>query len=279
MRHGRAARKRAGRPVPSSPQTRPLDSRPGEEHLPGVLIWGHRGASADRAENTLPAFLEAIRQGADGVELDAMVCGSGEVVVCHDEWLDRVAGAHVLVRQAPWAELRAYDVGTRLGFSSARIPLLDEVLDAVPPQATVNVELKCDSPDDGGLALAVAGRLAERRLEERALVSSFNPGLLRAVAGAAPQLRRGLLLDPERPLEPQVAEIDSTSTWSVHPHWSHCTRERVAEWRGRGLRVVAWTVDRAELAAALEDCGVACCITNRPGALRAGLEELQRPAQ
>lgn len=57
-----------------------------------MLLLAHRGASADAPENTLAAFQEAVAQGADGVELDAMVCGSGEVVVCHDETLERLAG-------------------------------------------------------------------------------------------------------------------------------------------------------------------------------------------
>ena len=68
-----------------------------------MLLLAHRGASADAPENTLTAFAEAARQGADGVELDVMLCASGELVVCHDEKLDRLAGLPWRVQATPLA--------------------------------------------------------------------------------------------------------------------------------------------------------------------------------
>ncbi len=87
-----------------------------------MLLLAHRGASADAPENTLEAFTEAVRQGADGVELDAMVCGSGEVVVCHDEELSRLARVPWEVRTTPYWKLRRGGVGTPQGFSPAPKP-------------------------------------------------------------------------------------------------------------------------------------------------------------
>src|SRR5687767_4290651 len=78
---------------------------------------GHRGASADFPENTMEAFSGAMAQRADGVELDVMRCATGELVVCHDEWLDRLAGLHWEVLTTPWWKLRKADVGSRLGFA------------------------------------------------------------------------------------------------------------------------------------------------------------------
>ena len=89
-----------------------------------MRLLAHRGASADFPENTLEAMRGAMEQGADGVELDVIRCGSGELVVCHDEWLDRLAGLHWDVRETPWRKLKRLDVGSRLGFAPARIPLL-----------------------------------------------------------------------------------------------------------------------------------------------------------
>src|SRR5215218_4377780 len=125
-----------------------------------MLLLAHRGASADARENTLDAFAEAVRQGADGVELDAMVCGSGEVVVCHDEHLHRLAGLPWEVRRTPYWKLRGADVGSRLGFAPARIPLLTEVLELLPERMLVNIELKCERVEDDGLSVKVA-RLVE----------------------------------------------------------------------------------------------------------------------
>jgi len=237
-----------------------------------MLLLAHRGASADAPENTLEAFAEAVRQGADGVELDAQVCGSGEVVVCHDERLDRLASLPWEVATTAWWKLQRADVGTPLGFRPARIPLLEEVLDALPAHFLVNIELKCGHVRDGGLSRQVAELVIRRGLSERVVISSFNPLCLFRVAAAAPSLRRGLLINPDKPWGPQAHLLSPlVSSHSVHPHHSACTPERVAEWTGAGLRVAAWTVDEPGRARELEALGVSYLITHRPGALREAL--------
>jgi glycerophosphoryl diester phosphodiesterase len=236
-----------------------------------MKILGHRGASADHPENTLPAFRGALAQGADGVELDVMRCKSGELVVCHDEVLGRLAGVPVVVAEAAWAELSALDVGTPLGFPAARLPQLDEVLAAVPADKWVNVELKCDGPDDRGLSAEVARLLKRRGEGPRVTVSSFNPGCLLRFGAVAPDFERGLLLDPDLPLAPQLGWLDTAAKGAVHPHHSQCTPDAVAEWKRRGFKVVVWTVDDPAVARRLGALGVAAVITNVPARLRAAL--------
>src|SRR5262245_15992042 len=140
-----------------------------------MQILAHRGASADFPENTLEAFGGAVALGAQGVELDVMRCGSGELVVCHDEQLERLAGLKWWVHATPWWKLKKAEVGSKLGFAPARIPRLEEVFDALPQELLVNVELKCETVDDRGLTDAVGCLIEERELQERVLVSSFNP--------------------------------------------------------------------------------------------------------
>lgn len=237
-----------------------------------MLLLAHRGASADAPENTLAAFQEAVAQGADGVELDAMVCGSGEVVVCHDEKLDRLAGLPWEVRTTSYWKLKGADVGSRLGFAPERIPLLEEVLDALPPHFLVNIELKCDHADDGGLSRKVAELVLRRKLEERVVLSSFNPLCLFRVAAVAPSLRRGFLIDPDKRWGPQAYVVTPlVSSHSVHPYYEQCTPERVEEWRQKGLRVAVWTVDDPRRARALEEMGVSYLITNKPRFIREAL--------
>jgi glycerophosphoryl diester phosphodiesterase len=237
-----------------------------------MLILGHRGASADFPENTREAFAGAVAQGADGIELDVMRCASGELVVCHDEELSRLARKRWVVERTRWWQLKQADVGSALGFPPARIPLLDEVLDALPPHFLVNVELKCEVADDRGLAVEL-GRLLERREEgDRVFVSSFNPLCLLRLARAFPQVKRGLLIDPDR------GWFQQAWVWqplvgrdTVHPHHSQCTPERIAFWHSRGLKVAAWTVDDPQTARSLAAAGLDFVITNRPAELRAAL--------
>ena len=238
-----------------------------------MLLLAHRGASADAPENTLDAFREAVRQGADGVELDAMVCGSGEVVVCHDERLGRLAGVELEVCRTPYVQLAQLDVGTRLGFGTARIPLLEEVLRALPAPMLVNVELKCDRLRDLGLAKKVAALIARLQLADRVLVSSFNPLELLRLARADPGLRRGQLIDPDRSFAVQSRWADSgrVANFSVHPAFEQIDEARVRRWKERGRRIAAWTVDDPAEARRLRELAVDYCITNRPWALRAAL--------
>ncbi len=238
-----------------------------------MRILGHRGASADHPENTLPAFVAALAQGADGVELDVMRCGSGEVVVCHDEWLDRLAGRHWEVAHTPWWKLRQADVGRPLGFPTAHIPLLAEVFEALPRTAIINVELKCEDVDDRGLAVEAARLVQAQGRAGSVFFSSFNPLCLVRLAKAWPEARRGFLLDPDRAWWRQAyVWAPLVARTSVHPHASACTPARVARWHAQGWEVAAWTVDEPGEARALEAMGVDWLITNRPGLMRAELK-------
>lgn len=234
------------------------------------LIWGHRGASFDAPENTVPAFELARAQGADGVELDAQRCASGEVVVFHDDTLDRTTGASGRVTETSWTDLRALDAGSWKDgrFSGTRVPLLSEVLEAFP--GLVNVELKCDEADDRGLTLAAVRGVRRARAENRVLFSSFNPLCLVRARLLAPMIPRALLFESQQrwPLRSALF-APLLGVGALHPEHVLATPARVARWRARGYSVAVWTVDDPELAMRLWQSGVRGVITNRPQLLRA----------
>lgn len=237
-----------------------------------MLLLAHRGASADAPENTLAAFREAVRQRADGVELDAMCCGSGEVVVCHDERLDRLAGLPWEVARTPLWKLRRAEVGAPLGFAPGRVPLLEEVLAELPAPMLINIELKCEALDDRGLSEKVGALVTAANLVERVVVSSFNALCLARLARAFPQIRRGYLIDPDKPFWLHGGLIAPVvSTWSIHPPAASCSPRRIAAWHRGGYKVAAWTVDDPGEARRLREWGVDYLITNRPAAVRAAL--------
>lgn len=243
-----------------------------------MLLLAHRGASADAPENTLAAFELAVEQGADGVELDVQLCATGEAVVCHDERLDRLAGVPWSVRHTPYVRLRRADVGTPLGFASARIPLLADVFELLPERMLVNVELKCETVDDFGLTRAAVDVIRQMRAAERVVVSSFNPLCLVRLAELAPQLRRGFLIDPDKPFALHGALITPlVSTYSVHPHFSQVTEPRMRRWRECGLKTAVWTVDQEAEAKRLGALGVDYLITNRPAQIRRALDGSAHP--
>jgi glycerophosphoryl diester phosphodiesterase len=233
-------------------------------------VWAHRGASAEAPENTLPAFLLALEQDADGVELDVQLCGSGEVVVLHDSTLGRTAGRPGLLAETPWSELRRLDVGTFKGsrWAGTRIPLLAEVLEAVAGRLLVNVELKCESTDDHGLTAAVVRIVREAGVRERVLLSSFNPFCLARARAFDPALPRAYLFEVGSQLPLPAATARLLGARALHPEAPLAGPAEVARWRRQGFRVACWTVDSAETARRLWASGVSGLITNRPGALR-----------
>jgi glycerophosphoryl diester phosphodiesterase len=248
--------------MPDSPRGAPrVAGRP--------LVLGHRGASADAPENTLAAFRLAMEQGADGVELDVWRCATGEVVVFHDDDATRIAGSPLRPDRATLAQLRALDVGAHRGeaFRGERIPLLAEVLEALP-SAVVNVELKSRGRDVA-LAAATAQVIARARAEDRVIVSSFDYRLVAAFRAAAPRLPVGLLFEHEHPWR--------LRTWlaarllhaeAVHPEDVLVTPARAAAWAARGLAMSVWTVDAPQAVERLVDLGASAIITNVPGRTR-----------
>jgi len=242
-----------------------------------MRILGHRGASADAPENTLPSFELALAQGADGVELDARLCASGEVVVFHDATLERLTGRPGRVDRTPWATLSTLAVHGAQG--TAPIPLLEEVLQALPRTAFVNVELKADG---AGLVLAkrVGRLLVEGGHAGHVVVSSFQPLCLLALAAFAPTLKRGYLLEPKEPYWLEAGLVAPlVGRDAVHPEDSQLTAARVRHWHARGREVSVWTVDDPVRARTLSDWGVDTLITNRPGLLRAALPRPQDKAE
>jgi glycerophosphoryl diester phosphodiesterase len=234
-------------------------------------VLGHRGASAGAPENTLAAFRLALGDGADGVELDAWRCGSGEIVVIHDEDTARTCGERLAVPEAPLQRLRALDAGAWKGerWRGERIPLLAEVLEALPG-AVVNVELKArPGRPDAALARTVAEVVASARAEARVLVSSFDFGLLAAFRAAAPGVATGLLFEEAWHWRPRVAlAVRRLRPSSLHPDRRLCTPRRLAAWVASPRAVAPWTVDEPDEVARLARAGVAALICNGPGQAR-----------
>ena len=99
-----------------------------------VKIFAHRGASAYAPENTLEAFRLAMEQGADGIELDVQLTKDGELVVIHDETIDRVSNGKGAVRDYTLEELKSFSVSNHFEqYPDVKIPTLREVLELVKP--------------------------------------------------------------------------------------------------------------------------------------------------
>ena len=96
------------------------------EEFPLPILFAHRGDLTNAPENTLPAFQQAIRKGADGVELDAKLTSDGHVIVIHDTTVNRTTDGSGRVASMPLTEIRSLDAGKWFGegFRGTNVPLL-----------------------------------------------------------------------------------------------------------------------------------------------------------
>ena len=229
-------------------------------------IFAHRGASGTAPENTLEAFDLAARRGAHGVELDVHICRSGELVVAHDETVDRVSDGTGRIADLSLSELKSLVFSrTHPDYRNARLPLLSEVFQLLRPAGLeINIELKnsiIDYPELERKVLEEAGREFDL---SRVIFSSFNHHSMLRMKKLAPSVPCGLLYEAAlvRPWE----YAEKLGMDAIHPHYSEvllspgeCTAAHEA-----GIRIHTWTVNTPEDQDAVLKAGVDILITNYP---------------
>ena len=240
------------------------------------LVIAHRGASAYAPENTLAAFKLAAEQEADAIELDVDLTHDGHVVVMHDATIDRTTDGHGRLSDLTLEEIRRVDAGAwkSAEFKGERVPLLEEVLEAVGQRLLINIELKGMSLRGTGLEAKVAALIAQHDLIDRVIISSFNPFALRRVKRVNPYLACGLIHSPDLPiflrnawLAPLIPGLNAR-----HPHHSQVSKAIVDRFHAQGLVVSAWTINQAGIARSMIQAGVDGMFGDDPVLLRETLE-------
>jgi len=115
-----------------------------------VVAIAHRGEHLHNPENTIPAFEEAIRVGADFFELDVRTTSDGKLVLSHDSKVDRRTNGHGDVSKMTFDEIRALDAGIKSGpkFAGTKVPTFDEALDMARGRIGIYVDVKQASAKD-----------------------------------------------------------------------------------------------------------------------------------
>lgn len=230
-------------------------------------IIAHRGASLICPENTLAAFAAAMEQGADGIELDVQMTSDGELVVLHDETLDRTTTGKGFLQYHTAAEILSLDAGSwfSAAYHKEKIPLLREVLEMARGRGILlNIELKNAYVPYTGMEEKLVV-LLEEYPEQEVVVSSFNHYSLRLIKQLKPNLACGVLYMAGF-LEPWLY----ATRWgfeALHPIYLNIIPELVTGCRRAGIKLYPWTVDDRETLTKLATAGVDGIITNAPGLL------------
>lgn len=228
-------------------------------------IFAHRGASGYAPENTLEAFRLAMDQGADGIELDVHLTKDGEVVVIHDETLDRTSNGHGKIRDYTLEELKKFSYHNHMKkYEGVSIPTLKEVLDLVKDSAMkVNIELKTGFYWYDGIEEKTMQIVRDRKMENRVIYSSFNHYSIQKVLEQDSYAETAYLFSDVTLNMEKYAK--ATGVKGLHPCIYHLKMANFLETYLRsGLKVRVWTVNKKEDMKWLIDAGIDGVITNYP---------------
>lgn len=224
-----------------------------------MKIWAHRGAWGPEApENTVPAFDNAIEAGADGIELDVRLCGSGELVVFHDaeRIIRRPQGTLKLnIRKTSLRELKDWPIQDK-----HEIPSLDMILTNYASKIPLILDLKTEKTFDFTFAKAVW--MAVKGLEDRVILSAFNPFLLLMLRSMSKSLRLAWIT------------TNPSALWRFLPveavhmhHW--ITPLMIEQLHRRNKEVRLWTINSQMDADIARDARVSGIITDYVGKYKA----------
>ncbi len=252
--------------------------------------FAHRGHSACAPENTLESFREAVRVGAEGLEIDVHMTRDGHIVVIHDDTLERTTDGTGYVRDKTLGQIKQLDAGYRFIRNGSypyrgeglRAPTLEEVFREFPG-ATVNIEIKEDQP---GVEEAVLRIIREAGAEKRTLVAAQRHAVItrfREVAGdevstsaSGREIRTFFLLSRLGLENLSRPAYDALQVPDCYQGVKVVTPKFVEAAHGRGVRVDVWTIDEPGEMRRLLDSGVDVIMTNRPDTLQKVLEQWRK---
>ncbi len=231
---------------------------------PKTYVYAHRGASGYAPENTLEAFRLAAEMGADGVELDVHFSKDGQVMVIHDEKIDRTSNGQGSVCDYTREELLAFDFGFQFykECRGIRIPTLDEVYELLASTGlVVNVEIKSSSPDMPAACDAIAKKYG---MQDRVIYSSFNHLQLVRMKEVNPNAFTAPLyyFNMIRPWD-YCLNMQANASHPGH-NQLRVFPEYVERCHALGLRVHPWTINNEEDMRFAFDADCDAIITNYP---------------
>ena len=234
--------------------------------MSNTKVIAHRGASGYAPENTLEAFLLAIEQGADGIELDVQLSRDGIPVVIHDETIDRVTDRTGYVKDYTLQELKELTVlkDRFPQYSQSKIPTLKEVLEAVKSSGIqVNIELKTGIYWYPDIEKKVAEIVEETGMKDKIIYSSFNHYSVQRIKEIVPDAETAYLYsDVILNVEDYARK---TKVDGLHPAVYHVKMaDFLKGYIESGLNVRVWTVNEEADMKALTEAGVTAVITNYP---------------
>jgi glycerophosphoryl diester phosphodiesterase len=229
-------------------------------HKP-IKACAHRGASGTHPENTVAAFEEAVRLGAEMLEFDVRRTADGKFVIMHDPTVDRTTSGQGPVAALTFDEIRALDAG-----EGQAVPTLDEAM-AYVDRMMLNIHLYPETPGDvDAMTEVLLGRFASGSIYDRAFVASENETVLNRLHQSDPRIRLCNLCHHAQPNYVELA-LTAVPCQVLQPTNGNVTTDLVAAAHAQGLKVNVFYADDEPEMKRLIDCGVDGILTNYPARL------------
>ncbi len=230
-----------------------------------MLIMAHRGAMASAPMNTMAAFELALEQGADGIELDVQRSSDGHAVILHDFSVDATTDGSGPVAGKSLSELQELDAGSWFSsdYAGEGIPTLDQVFASLGDRTLFNVEIKSGREGSGKVEERVAACVRRFSVQNRVIVSSFDPTVLLNFRLLMPRVMIGFLYDSELPAA-YLIPLRKLSHEARHPRHDMVDEVYMRWARENDYYVNTWTVNEPGRAVELRRLGVNAIISNDP---------------
>lgn len=239
-------------------------------------IYAHRGASHDAPENTMTAFELANEMGADGFELDVVLTKDSQVVVIHDDAVDRTSDGSGMVEEMYYSDLKKLDFGSWKApeFKGESIPLLNDVCKLVKDKnLLLNIEIK-PTRKSAEIEEKVISMCKSFDIVENVVVSSFNHYCLRSIKKQCKELETAILYQSGIIKASRYAR-HVVKADGIHPHKHALTKECIKNAALNKIKIRPWTVDEVDLAKKMAEIKyINGLITNRPDVIKKALNEI-----
>lgn len=226
-----------------------------------MLVFGHRGAAGIAPENTIRSIQEALRSKVDAIEIDVAICRTGEIILMHDNTVDRTTNSTGEVSEMDFCRLRQLIVE-----KTEKIPTLLEALQEIQGSIPLNIEIKGRNSSSAVCSLLKKETAAGRVRIEDVIISSFNHRELIKVQEIMPEVR----ISPIISCTPQEISciIGNLRPWSINIDISAVSEEIVEEIHSLGIQVLVFTVNTPQQYRCMESIGVDGIFTDNKYALK-----------
>ncbi len=238
------------------------------------VLYGHRGAAFEAPENTIPSFKTAKEIGVYGVEMDLHTTKDNELIVMHDETLDRTTEGKGFIHDYTLEQIRKLDAGIKFGqkWRGTKVPTLKEVFDSIGTDIHYYLEIKQSYKIYPKIEEKILDLIDRYKLKNKVQIISFDFDSLERIRQLDKTIDLGVLFVSRVSWMIDISK-KINANW-VQPSFNLIYKEDVDLAHNNGFKVAAWTVDSELEIKRAASIGVDSITSNNPRFAKAVLASL-----